>query len=174
MIEDLERQRSRTVRSIVLEHEKRDFVESWRAFRQFSLAMYELVHAAGATAEAERSLAVRLVALEQQGIVPSYDHSGLAQHFDLEWRRARTYPARTRASAPADEAPAYGLSRTRCRMIRKGKGSAPAVDPGMELGVVGLTHGPETDPETFIDDSDDDLIHDPDTLLMPSSMISLP
>jgi hypothetical protein len=128
----------------------------------------------GTLGKLTRSLAVRLAALEQQGIVPSYNHYGLAQHFDLEWRRARTYPARTRASAPADEAPAYGPSQTRCRMMRKGRGSAPAVDPDMELGIGGLTHDPETDPETFIDDSDDDLIHDPDTLLMTASMISLP
>lgn len=59
-------------------------------------------------------------------------------------------------------------------MMRKGKGSAPAVDLDMEFGIDGLTHDPETDPETFIDDSDDDLIHNPDTLFMTTSMTSLP
>ena len=93
LIEALEKQRSRTVRSIVLEHEKRDFVGSWRDFHQFALAMFELLNAAGATVDSlasERSLVVRLEALEQQGIIPSYGHYGLEQHFDLQWRRART------------------------------------------------------------------------------------
>jgi hypothetical protein len=74
LIEALEKQRSRTVRSIILEHEKRDFVEPWRAFHQFALAMFELLNVAGLTIESlasGRSLVVRLEALEQQGIIPS-------------------------------------------------------------------------------------------------------
>ena len=143
-IEALEKQRSRTVRIIVLEHEKRDFVESWRNFHQFSLTMYELLHEAGAPDEAARSLVARLAVLEQQGTTPSYDHYGLEQHFDLEWRRPRTYPAKTRESTPLEALPAYGISRTCCCMMNMAGAAAP--DPDMELGIEGLTHEPVAAP----------------------------
>ena len=132
------------MRSIVLEHEKRDFGESWRNFRQFSLTVYELLHEAGALEEAARSLVARLAALEQQGTTPSYDHFGLGQHFDLECRRVRTYPAKAREFAPAGALPAYGLSRTRCRMMDMASSSAP--DPAKELGIDGLVHEPVAAP----------------------------
>ena len=124
--------------------------------------MYELLNAAGATLESERSLVVRLSALGQRGIIPSYDHYGLEQHFDLTWRRAHTYPARTRLPAPADDEdeadnrPAFGRNRTRCRMFRKGKGPAPKPEPIQELDIEGLTHDDGDEFDTFIDDGDDD------------------
>ena len=162
LIEALEKQRGRPVRSIILEHEKRAFVESWRAFRQFALAMFELLDAAGLSVEnsaSERSLVLRLEALEQQGIIPSYDHYGLEQHFYLTWRRARTYPARTRLPAPADSEadnrPAFGLSRICCRIFSKGKGPADKPEPIQELVIEGLTHEDDGD-DTFIDDGDAD------------------
>ena len=173
LIEAPEKQRCRTVRSIIVEHEKRGFVESGRAFHQFALAMFELLNAAGLSVESlasERSLVVRLEALGQQGIIPSYGHYGLEQHFDLTWRRARTYPARTRLPAPADnddededegedeagKRPAFGLSRTRCRMFSKGKRpAANKPEPIQELDIDGLTQEDDED-GTFIDVGDDD------------------
>ena len=44
LIEALEKQGSRKTRSIILEHERRDFVESWRAFHYFVCTIYELLH----------------------------------------------------------------------------------------------------------------------------------
>ena len=48
LIEALEKQQSRKkTRSIILEHERRDFVESWRAFYHFACVMFELLNGAG-------------------------------------------------------------------------------------------------------------------------------
>ena len=73
LIEALENQVSRKARSIILEHERRDFVESWRAFHHFASAMYELLHAQQMPPEelqAQRCVMLRLEALER-------DHSQL-------------------------------------------------------------------------------------------------
>ena len=168
LIEALEKQQSRTVRSIILEHERHAFVELWQAFHLFAVTMFELLNGAGLSPEdlaAERSLVLRLEALKQQGIVPSYDHYGLEQHFDLTWRRARTYPARTRLPAPsaneADKRPAYALSRTRCHMysnsaLRRMRGDGAAnSEPAQGLDIEGVTHD-DADDDPFIDDGDDD------------------
>ena len=51
LIGALEKQQSRKTRSIILEHERRDFVESWRAFHHFACAMFELLNGAGLSPE---------------------------------------------------------------------------------------------------------------------------
>ena len=51
LIEALEKQQSRKTRSIILEHERRDFVESWRAFHHFACVMSELLNGAGLSPE---------------------------------------------------------------------------------------------------------------------------
>ena len=91
--------------------------------------MYELSHTQQVPPEvlqAQRSVILRLGALEQRGITPTYEHYGLEQHFCLDWRRCRTYLSRTRlpsedAGKQEDEAkvnsrPAWGMSRTRAHM----------------------------------------------------------
>jgi hypothetical protein len=164
LIEALEKQKSRTVRSIVVEHERRDFVESWRAFHHFGLAMFELLHETGRSPEElaeERCLVLRLAALERQGITLTYDHYGIEQHSDLEWGRARTYLARTRRPAPSAEEvatrPAWGMSRTRAHMYQRRKGKGPMNN---SLDIEGISDdGEEHDDGTFIDwgdDSDED------------------
>ena len=168
LISELESQLSRDTRSIILEHEKRDFVESWRNYHNFALVMFELLNEQLLLLEdleAERCLVLRLEALEAEDIVPTTEHYGIEQHFDLEWRRARTYLARTRLPSPdagrqedealaaraaqAAEAPLWGLSRTRCRMYSRRKQGGPT-----DLGIEGIE--PEDDRSTFIDDGDDE------------------
>ena len=154
LIEDLQKQRSRPVCGIVLDHEKRDFTEMWRHLHLHTMAMSELLHQAGAYHEAARSLLSRLRALEQQGITPSYDHYGLTQHFDLEWRRARVYPAKTRAPAPVDALPAFAISRTLFCMMNRGqeerKQAEGDEEPGIELGTEGIAHEP---PAAFVSEA---------------------
>ena len=117
LIEALEKQSSRKTRSIILEHERRDFVESWRAFHHFACVMFELPNEQLMPLEdlqAERCLMLRLEALEQREITPTYKHYGIEQHFDLEWRRCRTYPARTRL--PSEDAGKHE-DEEKCRLV---------------------------------------------------------
>ena len=164
LIEALEKQSSRKTRGIILEHERRDFVESWRAFRHFACVVFELLNEQLMPLEdleAEHCLMLRLEALEQRGITPTSEHYGIEQHFDLDWRRARTYPAMTRLPAvpvnddgdAVDNRPAWGMSRTRAHMYcHKGKGASSS-GRIQSLDIEGLEH--KEDAETWIDDGDD-------------------
>ena len=70
LIKALETQLSRDTRSIVLEHEERDFVEAWRNYHCFALVMFELLNEQLLpleVLEAERCLVLRLEALEREG-----------------------------------------------------------------------------------------------------------
>ena len=167
LIKALESQLSRNTRSIILEHERRDFVESWRNYHCFALVMFELLNAQCMpleVLEAERCLVLRLEALERRGIIPTTEHYEIEQHFDLNWRRVRVYLARTRLPSPdagkheeealadreaqADSTPAWGMSRTRAHMYSRARGGPN------DLEIEGIDHGHDSD--TFIDDGDDD------------------
>ena len=167
LIKALESQLSRNTRSIILEHERRDFVESWRNYHCFALVMFELLNAQCLpleVLEAERCLVLRLEALERRGIIPTTEHYEIEQHFDLNWRRVRVYLARTRLPSPdagkheeealadreaqADNIPAWGMSRTRAHMYSRARGGPN------DLEIEGIEH--EDDSDTFIDDGDDD------------------
>ena len=103
LIKAPEGQLSRDTRSIILEHERRDFVGSWRNYHCFALVMFELLNAQCMpleVLEAERFLMLRLEALERRGIIPTTEHYEIEQHFDLNWRRVRVYLARTRLPSP--------------------------------------------------------------------------
>ena len=178
LIEALEKQGSRKTRSIILEHERRDFVEPWRAFYNFVCTMYELLHSQQMPPEvlqARRSVILRLEALEQSGITPTSEHYGLEQHFCVDWRRCRTYPSRTRlpsedAGKHEDEVkvnsrPAWGMSRTRAHMYhgirhrnRPNPSGAQSSSPVQLLDVEGLEHkeSEDYDSDVFIDDCADD------------------
>ena len=179
LINALESQLSRDTRSIVLEHEERDFVESWRNYHCFALVMFELLNAQCMpleVLEAERCLVLRLEALEREGIRPTTEHYEIEQHFDLNWRRARTYLARTRLPSPdagkhEDEAladrvaqaastPLWGMSRTRAHMYSRRARGGPN-----DLEIEGIEH--EDDRDTFIDDGDDD---EDDDAQMPTAV----
>ena len=125
--------------------------------------------------QAQRSVVLRLEALEQRGITPTYEHYGLEQHFDLERRRRRTYPPRTRlpsedAGKHEDEAKvnnrqARGMSRTRAHMYhgirhrtRPNLPEARSSSPVQLLDVEGLEHkeSEDHDSDVFIDYGEDD------------------
>ena len=174
LIESLEKQGSRKTRSIILEHERRDFVESWRAFHHFACVMFELLDEQLVPLEdlqAGRCLILRLEALEKRGgsLPPmSYEHYGIEQHFDLDWRRCRTYPPRTRLPSEdagkhedeekVDNRPSWGMSRTRAHMYHRSGSGASSSSQVQPLGIEGLAHkeSEDDDSEVWIDDGEDD------------------
>jgi hypothetical protein len=101
--------------------------------------------------EAERCVVLRLEALERRGIIPTTEHYAIEQHFDLNWRRVRTYLARTRLPSPdagkheeealadreaqAASTPPWGMSRTRAHMYSRRARGGPN-----DLEIEGIEH----------------------------------
>ena len=118
--------------------------------------------------QAERCLMLCLEALEQRGVTPTYAHYGIEQHFDLEWRRCRTYPPRTRLPSEdagkhedeekIDNRPSWGMSRTRAHMYHRSGSGASSSSQVQPLGIEGREHkeSEDDDSEVWIDDGEDD------------------